>query len=281
MEVIRVMEGVYVLRDVGGCCANLVVGKERALLFDTCCGVEDLRGAVEEVTRLPLLVIASHGHFDHVGGSFQFDEVYLSEADFRILERYETKLLAGWQRDIAESAAKKGRKARLLRAGAGTAPPREWRCMRPLSFEAFDLGDRVCQVVPLPGHSAGSAGILIESLSLLLSGDALTPVMCMNFFSHMPPEVQLATLFRVKELGFSRYLTSHHDVLFGKSMVDRLIGCMERSRDGRFHRYQYPYPPYAKGAIYVDSLEGEPVALILEEGDCPPGALHRGRREKL
>lgn len=281
MEVIRVMEGVYVLRDVGGCCANLVVGKERALLFDTCCGVEDLRGAVEEVTRLPLLVIASHGHFDHVGGSFQFDEVYLSEADFRILERYETKLLAGWQRDIAESAAKKGRKARLLRAGAGTAPPREWRCMRPLSFEAFDLGDRVCQVVPLPGHSAGSAGILIESLSLLLSGDALTPVMCMNFFSHMPPEVQLATLFRVKELGFSRYLTSHHDVLFGKSVVDRLIGCMERSRDGRFHRYQYPYPPYAKGAIYVDSLEGEPVALILEEGDCPPGALHRGRREKL
>lgn len=281
MEVIRVIEGVYVLRDVGGCCANLVVGKERALLFDTCCGVEDLRGAVEEVTRLPLLVIASHGHFDHVGGSFQFDEVYLSEADFRILERYETKLLAGWQRDIAESAAKKGRKARLLRAGAGTAPPREWRCMRPLSFEAFDLGDRVCQVVPLPGHSAGSAGILIESLSLLLSGDALTPVMCMNFFSHMPPEVQLATLFRVKELGFSRYLTSHHDVLFGKSVVDRLIGCMERSRDGRFHRYQYPYPPYAKGAIYVDSLEGEPVALILEEGDCPPGALHRGRREKL
>ena len=281
MEVIRVMEGVYVLRDVGGCCANLVVGKERALLFDTCCGVEDLRGAVEEVTRLPLLVIASHGHFDHVGGSFQFDEVYLSEADFRILERYETKLRAGWQRDIAESAAKKGRKARLLRAGAGTAPPREWRCMRPLSFEAFDLGDRVCQVVPLPGHSAGSAGILIESLALRLSGDALTPVMCMNFFSHMPPEVQLATLFRVKELGFSRYLTSHHDVLFGKSMVDRLIGCMERSRDGRFHRYQYPYPPYAKGAIYVDSLEGEPVALILEEGDCPPGALHRGRREKL
>ena len=183
MEVIRVIEGVYVLRDVGGCCANLVVGKERALLFDTCCGVEDLRGAVEEVTRLPLLVIASHGHFDHVGGSFQFDEVYLSEADFRILERYETKLLAGWQRDIAESAAKKGRKARLLRAGAGTAPPREWRCMRPLSFEAFDLGDRVCQVVPLPGHSAGSAGILIESLSLLLSGDALTPVMCMNFYA--------------------------------------------------------------------------------------------------
>lgn len=276
MEVVKVMEQLYVLRDVGGCCANLVVGKERALLFDTCCGVEDLRAAVEEITKLPLLVIASHGHFDHVGGSGQFKEVYLGEEDFRILERYDAATPEGWRRDIAESAAQKGERLRLL--ADAPEPSREWKGIRPLTFTEFDLGEMPCQVVPLPGHSAGSAGVLIKPLSLLLSGDALTPVMCMNFFGHMPQEVQLDTLLRVKELGFSRYLTSHHDVLFEKSMVDRLIGCMERSRDGRFHRYQYPYPPYAKGAIYVDSLEGEPVALILEEGDCPPGALRRGRK---
>lgn len=276
MEAQRVMESVYVLRDVGGCCANLVVGEERALLFDTGCGVEDLRTAVEKVTPLPLLVINSHGHFDHIGGNPQFGEVYLAKEDFRILERYDAAQLDGWRRDIARSAA-------FDMAGAGVPeasgqPPQSWRCMRELDFSEFDLGGLTCLVVPMPGHSAGSVGVLVRELSLLLSGDAMTPVLCMNFYNHMPLAVELATLRRVEELPFTRYLTSHHDCLFDRAMLGRLIGCIERSADGRFHRYQYPYPPYAMGAIYVDSVEGEPVALILAQEECPPGAFRRRKR---
>lgn len=268
VEIKRVMEQVYILRDIGGCCANLVVGKERALLFDTGCGVENMRSAVEHVTDLPLLVINSHGHFDHICGNPQFDEVYLAKEDFRILERYEAAQLDGWRRDMAKGAQE----------GQFAAPPREWNCMRVLDFAKFDLGELVCRVIPLPGHSAGSVGIWIEKLGLLLSGDAVTPVMCMNFYNHMPLAVQLATLRRVEKLPFTCYLTSHHDCLFGREMLGRLIGCIERSKTGRFHHYQYPYPPYADGAMYVDSLEGEPVALILEEKDCPPDAFRRRKQ---
>lgn len=286
MEIKKVMESVYVLRDIGACCANLVVGRERALLFDTGCGVEDLRAAAKTVTDLPFLVINSHGHFDHIGGNTQFDKVYLAKEDFRILECYETAQMNGWRRDIAERvglSAAEGPKDSQSCAGkreVSEVPPREWKCMRELDFSEFDLGALKCRVLPLPGHSAGSVGVLVESLGLLLSGDAMTPVMCMNFYNHMPLAVQLATLRRVEELSFSCYLTSHHDCLFDRAMLERLIHCIEKSTDGRFHRYRYPYPPYTDGAMYVDSLEGEPVALILAEEECPPDAFRRRKHER-
>ena len=44
-----------------------------------------------------------------------------------------------------------------------------------------------------------------------------------------------------------------------------MMKCIENSRGRKFHFYQYPYPPYANGWIYLDSLEDEPVALIISE----------------
>lgn len=265
MKIKRIMEQVYILQDCGGCCANLVIGQKRALLFDTCCGAENLRRAVESVTELPLLVINSHGHFDHIGGNTEFDEVYLADGDFVILERYGAAQLNRWASEMANG----------IPASHYTAAPIDWKCMRPLDFDTFDLGNLPCTIIPLPGHTAGSIGVLAEPLGLLLSGDALTPVMCMNFFNHRPLAEQLATVRRAEELPFTHYLTSHHDCLFDKGMLKRLIHCIVQSSSGRYHRYQYPYPPYADGAMYVDSLEGEPVALILDEKDCPPQAFRR------
>ena len=67
---IQIMDRVFLLQDRAGCCANLVIGDSRALLFDTCCGWDDLMGAVRELTALPLLVInslkAEGNHLSHM-----------------------------------------------------------------------------------------------------------------------------------------------------------------------------------------------------------------------
>ena len=48
---------------------------------------------------------------------------------------------------------------------------------------------------------------------------------------------------------FDHYLTSHHNQCFPRQTIDRLLRCIENSRKGKWHPYQYPYPPYAKGKI--------------------------------
>ena len=55
----------------------LIVGSERAALIDTGTGMEGLREAVEEITKLPVSVYNTHAHLDHAAGNNEFDRVYM------------------------------------------------------------------------------------------------------------------------------------------------------------------------------------------------------------
>ena len=257
ITVTKIMEQVYVLKDQTECCANLVIGTEKALLFDTGSGVDDMLKAVRIITNLPLLIIASHGHFDHIGGSAAFDKVYLSAEDWTLLDVYTDEILNKW---LCEMVPGEERENLAFQSN-------QWKQMRKLDFKKFDLGNLECQVLPLKGHTKGSIGIYIPCLKLLLSGDALTPVMCLHFYNHLTKEVQIETLKRVEMLDFDYYLTSHHDRSLPKSMVGRMIDCIKRSNGRKHYKYQYPRPPYTKGWFYLDSIEEEPIGLVVDRLD--------------
>src|SRR5580658_3147149 len=60
----------------------LIVGDKRALLFDTGMGISDLKKLTAELTSLPIVVINSHTHDDHVGDNWEFETVYGMDTDF-------------------------------------------------------------------------------------------------------------------------------------------------------------------------------------------------------
>ena len=53
----------------------LIVGEKRALLFDTGMGISDIKKVTAELTKLPIFVLNSHTHNDHVGGNWEFDAI--------------------------------------------------------------------------------------------------------------------------------------------------------------------------------------------------------------
>ena len=55
----------------------LLLGTRQALLFDTGPGIYSIRAVVQSITSLPVLVIPTHLHFDHVGDLQEFDDVRL------------------------------------------------------------------------------------------------------------------------------------------------------------------------------------------------------------
>lgn len=253
MTTIRLTERVYLLKDRFDCYSNLILGDEKALLFDTGCGVDDLKSSVEKITKLPLLVILSHGHFDHIGGSRQFETAYLSSKDRNILDDYNEALLNRWVFDMC-----KENQAPIYFGTNG------WKQIRELDFRSFDLGNLKGEIIELPGHSYGSVGVYFPQLKLLLSGDALSPVMCLIFQNHGTKEEQLQTLKKAADLSFEYYLTSHSKKLMPKHLLSRMESCIQRSAGKRFHQYKYPKPPYSEGWFYFDSMEDEPVGLIVE-----------------
>lgn len=60
----------------------LIVGEKRALLFDTGMGISDIKKVTAELTKLPIIVLNSHTHDDHVGGNWQFETIYGMDTEF-------------------------------------------------------------------------------------------------------------------------------------------------------------------------------------------------------
>ena len=59
-----------------------IEGDDKAILLDTGTGTFDVPGFVAaNFGDKPYDVVLTHGHVDHAGGMFQFDKVYLNEAD--------------------------------------------------------------------------------------------------------------------------------------------------------------------------------------------------------
>ena len=56
-------------RQVEGVSSFLIVGSKRALLFDSGLGLGRISDVVRRLTMLPVIVVNSHTHFDHVGGN--------------------------------------------------------------------------------------------------------------------------------------------------------------------------------------------------------------------
>lgn len=118
----------------------LLLGSERALLLDTGTGHADLRAVVDKLLAgrdLELVVAHTHGHGDHVGGDAQFEEVV-------------------------------GKSAEEVAQYFGVT---DW----PEQIVQFDLGDRVLDVIPIPGHHASHVVFYDRTTRLLLTGDSLYP----------------------------------------------------------------------------------------------------------
>lgn len=253
-EVKKLNGQLYLIKDKAECYSTLLIGKERALVWDTGAGIGDLKAEIRKLTSLPLLVIASHGHFDHIGGSAQFAQVYMNEKDRVILDTYDKTTLNRWLHELCPDEAEK----------AAYFKTNNWTNIKNIVFDRFDLGNLFCHIIPLPGHSMGSIGVYIPAFRLLLSGDALTPVMCLIFSNHGTKELQLETLERVYQLDFDYFLTSHSDKPMSKKLIVQMMDCIKSSAGKKHYQYQYPKPPYSTGWFYLHSMEEEPVGLICD-----------------
>ena len=59
----------------------LLCGTEKAVLIDTGLGVANIKAVVDSLTTLPITVITTHVHWDHIGGHGYFDNIAVHEME--------------------------------------------------------------------------------------------------------------------------------------------------------------------------------------------------------
>jgi len=73
---------IYESRPLEEVISYLIVGGDRALLFDTGMGISNIQAVVMGLTRLPVSVVNSHTDNDHVGDNWRFSDVYGMDTNF-------------------------------------------------------------------------------------------------------------------------------------------------------------------------------------------------------
>jgi len=170
-EVSHSVFAIYEPRQSEGTIGYLIVGNQRAALFDTGMGIGDLKKLTSELTKLPIVVLNSHTHNDHVGGNWQFSAIYSVDTDF---SRQNAK---GSSAD-AQAEIKPSEICGDLPAGfdAKTYATRPWKIAKYIhDGERIDLGGRSLQVIATPGHTPDAICLFDAADGLLFTGDTYYP----------------------------------------------------------------------------------------------------------
>jgi glyoxylase-like metal-dependent hydrolase (beta-lactamase superfamily II) len=171
-EVYRVEGGVFALAEplqAQEVISYLIVGMDRALLFDTGLGLVPIRPVVEELTRLPVEVLNSHTHFDHVGGNAEFDAILALDSPYTKANSagFPHAVLAG---EVAPASFCGGAPKGVDTPGFRTRP---WYAHRNVAdLDRIDLGGRVLEILHVPGHTPDALALLDRARGLLWTGDS-------------------------------------------------------------------------------------------------------------
>ncbi len=147
----------------------LVLGRDRALLFDTGMGIARISDVVRQLTDLPVTVLNSHTHMDHIGGNAEFSSILAMDTEYT-RSRAEGLTNERVREELAPSALCAPLPSGVRQDNYAIRP---WRITEVATDgHTIDLGGRILEVVALPGHTPDAIALLDAEAGYLWTGDS-------------------------------------------------------------------------------------------------------------
>ncbi|MCM1335832.1 MAG: MBL fold metallo-hydrolase [Bacteroides sp.] len=197
--------------------AYLLTGRRRAVLIDTGLGVGRIDRVVKSLTDLPISVLTTHVHWDHIGGHGLFEDVAVHEAGREWLKSFPIPLA-------------------VVRSNL-TRPPCDFpEGFRPSEYrvyqgeaksvyrdgDRFDLGGRTLTAIHTPGHSPGHCCFYEAERKTLYSGDLIYGGCLDAFYPTTDPLLFWRSIQKIQALAVDRILPGHHALSLSAGIVDRI-----------------------------------------------------------
>jgi glyoxylase-like metal-dependent hydrolase (beta-lactamase superfamily II) len=232
-EVYKIRPGVFAIYEphqLEEVISYLIVGDNRALLFDTGMGISNIQAVVAALTKLPLSVVNSHTHNDHVGDNWRFNDVYGMDTDF-------TRANARGSKDDAQAELAPEELCGALPAGfdAKAYATRPFHITHWLhEGDTIDLGGRTLKVIATPGHTPDAIALLDEKNGLLFTGDTfyLGPI-----YLYRPETDMDAYVASMKKLAamaphLQLLLPAHNTPVADPGYLSKVLAAIQQVRRG-------------------------------------------------
>lgn len=178
-------EGMYIFDDTTTR-AYLFLGEDKALVVDTMYESSNVLDEVRKITDLPLEVVLTHGHPDHIGGISAFSDctIYIDEDDAYMLPD--------------------GIKADYIKEG-----------------DKISVGDYEFEVIEIPGHTRGSIALLDKGTGILITGDSVQEGPVMMFDEECDMETYQKSMEKLEAYkdDVKYVFAGHHDYPNGPEYI--------------------------------------------------------------
>jgi glyoxylase-like metal-dependent hydrolase (beta-lactamase superfamily II) len=251
-EVYKVVPGVFAIYEphqAEETIGYLIVGDKRSLLFDTGMGISDVKAVTAELTRLPIIVLNSHTHDDHVGGNWEFSTVYGIDSDF-------TRANAKGSRVDAQAEITPDQICGALPKGFDSKAyaTRPWKIAAYThDGDRFDLGGRTLEVIATPGHTPDAISLIDRANGLLFTGDSYYPAPIWLFRPETDLDAYARSIRRLAALApeVKVVIGAHNVPVASPTVLARLVVAFDEVRTGKIQ----PSPDSPGKVLYkVDDI---------------------------
>jgi len=210
-----------------------VRGRDRDLVVDTGVGVASIVDELQDLLDRPVTAVATHIHYDHVGGLHEFDD--------RMMHHLEAPRMSPYREFSGLTAEHFDAETLAFLASVGyeiaddaliDALPHEG--YNPSEFhitpttpnlvvddgDAVDLGDRHFEVMHLPGHSPGNIGLWEAQTKTLFTGDAIYDGPLLDTLPDSDIGDYVATMERLRKTPASIVHGGHDPSFDGARLVE-------------------------------------------------------------
>lgn len=215
----------------------LLLGDKRAALIDTGLGIDSMKRVTDQLTDLPVIVLTTHVHADHIGSHGEFEKIYVHKED----EEWLINGIKGLSieqirydmaRDITKPIPKTFR--------ADTYKPYQGK---PAGLAAdgdiFDLGNRKLTIYHTPGHSPVHISIFDKREGYLFTGDLLyteTPIFA--FYPSTNPTDLINSLEKIARInGVSKIYGGHNHLHIDSSILKEVLDAVHWLRENNLVKH--------------------------------------------
>ena len=195
----------------------LLNGDEHSLLIDTGLGIADIHAEVIQLTDKPVTAVATHIHWDHIGGHKYFPDFFAHAAELNWLDGA-FPLTIAQIRDMVVDRCDLPEGYDVNRYEFFQGHP-----TRVLNDnDVIDIGGRSVQIVHTPGHSPGHMCFWEKGRGYLFTGDLVYKDTLFAYFPSTDPQAYRNSLERVSALPVKRVFPAHHTLDIQAEILGRM-----------------------------------------------------------